>query len=163
MFTVADSDTLNINICIILIFYHSCQVFSFLTNSPTSLCDTPTRVRLFCMGSPHQEEHQQDSSVSAMLDRLQWPTLQQRRKSARLAMLWKINNNIVHADLIQSKLLPLSKRQQRGHDQQFVQIKCQTQYRQFSFLPREWNELPPKAVAALTFDTIVSRVSQLAQ
>ena len=29
-------------------------------------------------------------------------------------MLWKINNNMVHADLIQSKLLPLTKRR---HDQ----------------------------------------------
>ena len=84
-------------------------------------------------------------------------------KSARLAMLWKINNNIVHTDLIQSKLLPLSKRQ-RGHDQQFVQIQCRTQCRQFSFLPRsirEWNELPPEALAARTLDTFVS--SQLAQ
>ena len=27
-----------------------------------SLCETPTRVRQFCMGSPHQEEHRQDRS-----------------------------------------------------------------------------------------------------
>ena len=83
--------------------------------------------------------------------------------SARLAMLWKINNNMVHADLIQSKLLPLSERQRQGHDQQFVQIQCRTQYRQFSFLPRsirEWNELPPEAVAARTLDTFVSRVRE---
>ena len=102
------------------------------------------------------------SSVSAMLDRVHWPTLQQKQKSARLAMLWKINNNMVHADLIQSKLLPLSKWQRRFHDQQFVEIQCRTQYRQFSFLPRsirEWNELPPEAVVAHTLDTFVSRVS----
>ena len=70
--------------------------------------------------------------------------------------------HMVHADQIHSTLLPLSKQQRQGHDQQFVLKQCRTQYRQFSFLPRsmrEWNELPLEAVAARTLDTFVSIVS----
>ena len=37
-----------------------------------------------------QNRHRNTSSVGEMLDRLQWPTLQQRRRDARITMLSKI-------------------------------------------------------------------------
>ena len=100
------------------------------------------------------------SNVSAMLDRLDWPTLQvqQRRKSARLAMLWnwKINNNMVQwpywSDPEQTAATLISK-------------QCRTQYRQFSFLPRfskEWNELPSEAVGPAFSTPLCQLNSQLA-
>ena len=101
------------------------------------------------------------SSVAEMINKLEWPTLQHRRKVARLAMLHKILND--KAVFNKTKLVPAPFRQRRGHSQQLCQIQCRTQYRQNSFLPitiRDWNELPEAAMAADTLDTFKSRVPQ---
>ena len=82
-------------------------------------------------------------SASAMIDDLKWTSLQDRRKTARLAMLYRIHN-IIATDGIKSKLQPPPPRQRRRHNQQFLQPHCRTQYQQYSFLPRtirDWNDL----------------------
>ncbi|KAL8595170.1 hypothetical protein ACOMHN_013843 [Nucella lapillus] len=102
------------------------------------------------------------SSVSRMLDSLGWQSLEERRKLARLSMLYKITNSIVHCPGIKSKLAPLPPRQRRGHCQQFGLITCRTQYRSAAFLPstvKDWNSLPAAVVEARTVDTFVSRAS----
>ena len=99
------------------------------------------------------------SSVTDMLNQLQWPSLQHRRKVARLVMLRKIINNeaVVNKDCI--KTAPF--RQRRKHSQQLNLIQCRTAYRQNSFFPktiRDWNELPETAVTAETLETFKARV-----
>ena len=42
--------------------------------------------------------YKRDSSVTNMLGNLNWETLQERRKNARLSMLYKIQNNLVGID-----------------------------------------------------------------
>ena len=99
------------------------------------------------------------SSVSGMIDQLNWPTLQHRRRVARLAMLRKILND--EAIFNKKNINPAPPRRRRGHSQQLVQIQCRRDYRNFSFLPntiREWNSLPSSAVEAATLDTFKSRV-----
>ncbi|KAI8514688.1 hypothetical protein Bbelb_072790 [Branchiostoma belcheri] len=97
------------------------------------------------------------SSVSAMLEQLQWPTLQNRRRNNRLTMLYKITQGLACVSCEALKLLPgNSTRRRRGHSQQYQQLPCRTNYRQYSFLPRtirDWNslpeELPPVAPPAV--------------
>ena len=87
-------------------------------------------------------DYRSTSSVSDMLAKLQWPTLQDRRKNGRLTMISKILNNTV---AVCANLNPLPQRLRRGHDQQLRLIQCRTKYRQNSFFPRtitEWNALP---------------------
>ena len=99
------------------------------------------------------------SSVSDMISRLQWPTLHHRRKVARLAMLRKILSG--EAVFNKSSISAAPARQRRRHPHQLDQIRCRTDYRRFSFLPRtisEWNSLPAAAVAADTLDTFKARV-----
>ena len=87
-------------------------------------------------------DYRSNSSVSDMLSKLEWPTLQNRRKDSRLLMLGKIMNNSV---AVKANLKPLPQRLRRGHDRQFQLIQCRTNYRQNSFFPRtiaEWNALP---------------------
>ena len=43
-------------------------------------------------------------SVSSIMDRLNWPILQQRWRTARPTMLWKRKNNLVHIEVL--KTLP---------------------------------------------------------
>ena len=59
-------------------------------------------------------------------------------------MLYKTYNNHVSATGLKSKLMPPQPRQQCGYCHQFSQLKCQTQYHQYSFLPRairKWHNL----------------------
>ena len=102
------------------------------------------------------------SSVSGMIVTLGWPSLHQRRRSARLGLLYKIHHGLVQCPTIKSKLVPPPPRQRRTHNQQFRLINIRTQYRGGSFLPRtirDWNSLPSEVIEAATVDTFVSRAS----
>ncbi|KAL8613962.1 hypothetical protein ACOMHN_023198 [Nucella lapillus] len=95
------------------------------------------------------------ASVTQMLERLGWPSLQQRRQAARLATMYKIHHNLARVD--KTKLKQLPERRRRGHDQQFQRIPTQgaNRFRHFSFLPRtirEWDQLPQDTVAVETVD-----------
>ena len=101
-----------------------------------------------------------------MIDLLGWPSLEHRRKTARLAMLFKIRNNIVKMDETMTKknLTAKSLRARRGqqHNKQYFESKAFDQeYRLGSFFPKtvgDWNELSQDAVDAETLDTFKSRI-----
>ncbi|CAH1263509.1 CSMD3 [Branchiostoma lanceolatum] len=91
-----------------------------------------------------------------MLEDLGWASLQARRRTARLAMLYKIQHGIVSTEGLKSKLQPAPPRRRRAHAQQLVQPVGRTDYRKESFLPRtvrDWNTLSPTAVEADNVDT----------
>ena len=95
---------------------------------------------------------------------LGWPTLEQRRQTCRLLMLYKIQSGLAHCPTLKAKLVPLPSRQRRTHDKQLTLLTTRTQYRgsSRSFLPktiRDWNSLPMKVVEAPTLDAFESRVS----
>ena len=81
------------------------------------------------------------SSVSSMIEQLEWTTLQERRTLSRLLMMYKLKNNIVRVDA-SSKLIP-NERPSRNNNEQALHIpSCKTTARQDSFYPRtikEWN------------------------
>ena len=61
-------------------------------------------------------------SVTAMLDRLGWPTLQHRRKLAQLSLFYKMLHDNERVDRLE--LIPPAARQRRGHSQQLSLIQC---------------------------------------
>jgi len=88
-----------------------------------------------------------------MLSSLEWQTLKEQRRIARLTMFYKIHNNLV------ATLMPLHV---RGHTSPtptentlaYV-IPYSTDYLRQSFFPRtakEWNKLPQSVVQASTLD-----------
>ncbi|KAI0213334.1 hypothetical protein LSAT2_001640, partial [Lamellibrachia satsuma] len=106
--------------------------------------------------------HRQTSCIDNMLDSLDWPTLQQRHKKARLVMLYKFHHGLIS---ISSSHLPkpsgcrLSSR--RNNTCSYDIPSCRTQYRQMSFFPRtipHWNGLPQEAVMAESLDSFKSRL-----
>ena len=101
-------------------------------------------------------------SVNNMLEALGWPTLEQRRQTCRLLMLYKIQSGLAHCPTLKAKLVPLPSRQRLTHDKQLTLLTTRTQYRGSSFLPKtikDWNSLPMKVVEAPTLDAFESRVS----
>ena len=98
------------------------------------------------------------SSVSRMIDQLRWPSLEQRRKTTYLGIMYKIHHGLIHCPIVRSKLVPPPPRQRRTHNQQFYLINTRTQYRGSSFLPktvRDWNNLPSETAEAATADAFV--------
>lgn len=88
-----------------------------------------------------QNQYQQTSSVTALLEQLQWPTLQLRRQQAKIIMLHRIIHNFVDIP----NLLILTGIFTRGHNHRFLQPHCRTKTFQHSFFPsaiRLWNALP---------------------
>ena len=68
------------------------------------------------------------SSVNLMLDSLGWPSLEQRRKTSRLGVMFKICNGLVQCPIIKTKLFPPPTRQCRTHCQQLSLITTKTQF-----------------------------------
>ena len=90
------------------------------------------------------------SSVTDMLQHLQWDSLAERRRRARLALFYKVVNGMVNVDP-RDHLRPPA-RLSRGMNQAAYQIQsCRTEARKMSFFPRtirDWNALPLQTVTA---------------
>ena len=90
-------------------------------------------------------------SVSAMLQHLCWPTLQQRRNLASVTMLYKLQHQLVSISnshyLVQSR------------DHKFLQPFSLTNYHLYSFFPRTirlWNSLPNQVANSPDLDAFKS-------
>lgn len=98
-------------------------------------------------------DYQRTSSVTEMMEKLGWQTLQQRRDYARLTMMYRIVHQL--ADIpAEPYFTPLTSRT-RGHDSRFRQIQTSYTGYQYSFFPRTiilWNQLPQSAVSQSTLE-----------
>ena len=100
------------------------------------------------------------SSVTDMLQKLNWRSLQYRRRDARLCMLYKIHYNLI---AIPADCLRLQQRHTRfSHQLAFHTLHGSGNYRKYAFFPRtirEWNLLPVNVIASQSIDCFRDRVS----
>ena len=100
-------------------------------------------------------DYRTTSSVTNMLQELNWNTLEERRKKAKVIMLYRIVHQTV-AIPSQPYLIPRgASSSTRGHDQRFQVPYSRLQCHQQSFIPstiRLWNNIPSAAVEASTID-----------
>ena len=103
------------------------------------------------------------SSVSNMLQHLEWRSLQDRRKNSRLNMFYKIVNNKV--EIQKNRQTHSTKRQTRhSHTKSFQIPSCKTEYRKESLFPRtitDWNKLPENIINSTSLDSFKSSISKL--
>ena len=88
-------------------------------------------------------------TVTSLLQSLQWDTLEKRRESSRLAMIYKIENELV--DLNPSCFYNKADSRTRGI-KIFQERPCKSVFCD-SFFPKtlsQWNKLPPKLTEAKT-------------
>ena len=117
-------------------------------------CKTRFGVLLYTVWSPHIQEatqklemvqpkaaryvtnrYRNTSSVTSMLDHLQWEPLESRRIKHRLAMMFKILHGLI--DIPTDKYLtPANTRMRSHHGQKFRQIQASTDYYEHSFFPQ---------------------------
>ena len=94
-------------------------------------------------------KHSNQSSVDEMIKELKWSPLEDRRRDARLALFYKIENNLVAIEK-EGRLIPPSKRTRHSHEKSYQIPTTKQDYRKFSFFPRtirKWNSLPPGIVS----------------
>ena len=97
------------------------------------------------------------STVTSLLNSLEWDTLEERREMSRLSMLFKIQNGLV--DLNPSDFYSKSDSRTRGC--KFHQIRSHTPAHKNSFFPRtlsQWNKLPPAITTAETLQSFRTSV-----
>ncbi|KAL8607399.1 hypothetical protein ACOMHN_024424 [Nucella lapillus] len=102
--------------------------------------------------------HRRTSSVEQMMHELKWTHLEQRRRTARLCMLYKIMNELVCVRCKQ--LAPAVTRSRRCHNKQLMRIPAKNEYRNMAFFPRtvrDWNGLPADAVLSPSLGTFSSK------
>lgn len=90
------------------------------------------------------------SSVSDMLESLQWESLQSRRAKIQLTMLFKIINNLVDIPAA-DYLTPAPSRTRSNHSKKILQPHTRTDTLKYSFFPRTtrlWNSLPAAVAEA---------------
>jgi len=95
-----------------------------------------------------------NSSVTAMLRDLEWPTLEQRRHHSRLIMMYKIFNRLVDIDLPAS--LTRTNANTRGHSSRILEYSCSCNAYASSFYPRtsrDWNALSADPLLCQSVDS----------
>ena len=112
--------------------------------------------------------HRNTSSVGEMLETLHWSTLKDRRKRARLTMLYKVLDKSV-AMSFGDDLQLAPQRPRRGasrlpNDRQLTRYLSKNDYRAMAFLPRtinDWNSLDQESVAAPSHNAFSARLARL--
>ena len=100
------------------------------------------------------------SSVGTMLDHLGWQTLAERRRLSRLAMFYKIQNNLVAINMHQYLTPKTLSSPTRTENTMAYNIPSSTKdYHKYAFFPRtarDWNKLPQSVVSATSLDSFKS-------
>ena len=102
------------------------------------------------------------ASVKQMLQELDWPSLEQCRRTAQLGMLYKISSGLAAVKCPLLKKQP--PRARRTHTTTFERIPSRADNRLNSFFPRtvrDWNTLPLEMVSCPFIGGFISRVAKL--
>ena len=109
-----------------------------------------------------KNRHRNTSSVSDMLGTMNWRSLQDRQRDARLCMLYKIDRNLV-AIKKDKHLIPNQRRTRHSHAKAYQILSCRTDRRKNSFFPRtvrDWNVLPPDTTEAESLAAFKAQVTK---
>ena len=119
------------------------------------------RMARFVLGCPWRRDLTE--SITSMLSSLGWPSLQLRRKCARLTLLFKLLHNFL---VISPEYLPVPSpvtTTRANHDFKFLHYKTSIDCYKFSFFPRtvpEWNALPSYIVNEQTLNSFKKSLYQ---
>ena len=108
------------------------------------------------------QRYQRKDSVTAMLKELEWKSLEWRRNAASLAMLYKIQHNMVAINPSDYLAPMITSNTRNYHPNKLKTITSRTQLYGNSFFPRTvylWNSLPVVVLTAPTLEVFRGGVS----
>ena len=103
------------------------------------------------------------SSVSSMIDQLQWESLESTRSKIQLTPFFKVIHNLIDIPA-DNYLTPSTSRTRSTHLKKYRQFSPSTDYFKFSFFPRTvplWNSLPAVIAEAPSLVTFKKGLSNL--
>ena len=112
------------------------------------------RAARFVLNKPWRRNHR--DSITKMLQSLNWPPLEERRRKSRLILLFKFLNRKIH---IPTQYLPAPSPltiTRANHNQKLKQLYARTNRYHYSFLPRtipDWNNLNIENLANCDLDS----------
>jgi hypothetical protein len=104
--------------------------------------------------------YQREASVTDMLQKLKWPTLEVRRLQYRLVMMYRVVNGLIAIPAVQY-LIPVTRVTRHTHNLAFQRQTCNSSFYMNSFFPRttaQWNDLPGDVVAASSLEAFKARL-----
>ena len=107
----------------------------------------------FVLGHPWRKSTR--DSISSMLQSIGWPTLQLRRKCARLILMYKLLHNLLTIPTSYLPSPPPATMTRSSHDFKFLHYQPVLDCYKYSFIPRtvpEWNNLPLQIINGLTLN-----------
>jgi len=99
------------------------------------------------------------SSVTAVLKKLEWPSLKQRRQNQRFVVMYEIVHNLVA--VLSTSLIPADSRTRAHHNSKCKTITTSTSQHKNSFFPRiisQWNSLSGDIVDSSSLDIFKNRL-----
>lgn len=109
------------------------------------------------------KDYGRTSSVTAMLQVLNWDTLQERRAKTKAVMFYRIVNGLI-AIPADEHLRSIISSTRLGHQQRYLVPYARSETYMKSFFPdtiRIWNGLAPKIVACTTLDSFKREVQSV--
>ena len=103
--------------------------------------------------------HNTTSSVTTMIDRLEWENLQQRRIKAKAIMIYRVVHPLVAIDL--PPKFSQTGAATMGHKHWYRIPFCRTNVYKESFFPstiRIWNQLPEDTIKAMSLESFKTRI-----
>ena len=103
------------------------------------------------------------SSVSSMIDQLQWESFESRRSKIQLTLFFKVIHNLIDIPP-DNYLTPSTTRTRSTHSKKYRQFSPSTNSFKFSFFPRTvplWNPLPADIAEAPSLVTFKKGLSTL--
>ena len=103
-----------------------------------------------------------EGTVTDILSKLEWPSLQQRKKESRLVVMYKIHHQDIAVPIPEYIQRQTVSRTRQHHPAKFRVMRPSTNVYKFSFFPRtilDWNELPPSLLESSKLSLFKSGLS----
>jgi hypothetical protein len=98
-----------------------------------------------------------------MIEDLSWKSLEDRRKIARLTMMYKLVNGLV-LENTEDRLIPPDRISRNNNTKAYLIPSCRTETRKESYFPRtiiDWNVLPDNCVTIGSLETFKVHLQDL--
>ena len=108
-----------------------------------------------------RNDYSRETSVTQLLRELGWESLQHRRDTAKVTMMFRIRNNQI--DIPHDHLIPTA-RSLRGNTQKMMVPRTRTSLMKGSFFPdtiRLWNALPQQIVDSPTLEIFKDKIKEI--
>ena len=105
-----------------------------------------------------------EGTVTNLLDKLNWKSLEERRKNARLTTMYKIHNQDIAVPLPDYIQRPKASQTRQYHASKFRVLAPHSNVYKFSFFPRtilDWNALPSSVLDCNKLDSFKTGLNNL--